>query len=114
MKLEARKYLHDIERAATLIEQFVAGKGPADYAEDAMLRSAVERQFEVIGEAVGQLARADESIVERIGDYQQIIAFRNILIHGYADVDDRLVWSVVETRLQRLIAEVRGLLASGE
>lgn len=38
MKLEARKYLHDIERAAMLIEEFVAGKDPADYAEDAMLR----------------------------------------------------------------------------
>lgn len=49
----------------------------------------------------------------RISDYQRIIAFRNILIHGYADVDDRLVWNVVETRLPSLIAEVRGLLASG-
>lgn len=78
MRLEARKYLHDIERAATLIQEFVAGKAPADYAEDAMLRSAVQRQFEVIGEAVGQLARADESTVQRIGDYRQIIAFRNI------------------------------------
>ena len=114
MKLEARKYLHDIERAATLIEVFVADKGAADYAEDAMLRSAVERQFEIIGEAVGQLARADESTVKRIRDYQQIIAFRNILIHGYADVDDRLVWNVIETRLNSLITEVRGLLASGE
>ena len=114
MKLEARKYLHDIERAATLIEEFVAGKGASDYAGDAMLRSAVERQFEIIGEAVGQLARADESTAEQIGDYQQIIAFRNILIHGYADVDDRLVWNVIETRLRSLIAEVRGLLASGE
>ena len=114
MKLEARKYLHDIERAATLIEVFVAGKAAVDYAENAMLRSAVERQFEIIGEAVGQLARTDESAVERISDYQRIIAFRNILIHGYADVDDRLVWNVVETRLPNLIAEVRGLLASGE
>ena len=114
MKLEARKYLHDIERAATLIEEFVAGKAAADYAEDAMLRSAVERQFEVIGEAVGQLAKTDESVVERISDFQRIIAFRNILIHGYADVDDRLVWNVVETRLPSLFAEVQKLLASGE
>ncbi len=79
-----------------------------------MLRSAVERQFEIIGEAVGQLARTDETTVERISDYQRIIAFRNILIHGYASVDDRLVWNVVETRLSSLIAEVRHLLAGGE
>ena len=48
-----------------------------------MARSAVERQFEIIGEALGQLARLDPAMAERITDFRRVIAFRNILVHGY-------------------------------
>ena len=110
MKLEARKYVYDIQRAAGLLREFTDGKTLADYERDAMLRSAVERQFEVIGEAMAQLARCDEPLADRISQYQRIIAFRNVLIHGYADVDDRLVWDVVETSLPTLVREVDALV----
>ncbi len=59
-----------------------------------MLRAAVEREFEIIGEALAQLSKLDAALVARISDYRRIIAFRNILIHGYADVDDQLVWDL--------------------
>ena len=75
-----------------------------------MLRSAVERQFEIIGEAMTQLARTDELVVDQISQYQRVIAFRNVLIHGYADVDDRLVWDVVKANLPTLKREVDALL----
>jgi uncharacterized protein with HEPN domain len=75
-----------------------------------MLRAAVERQFEIIGEALAQLASCDAAEAARISEHRRIIAFRNILIHGYADVDDRLVWDIVETRLPLLRREVDGLL----
>jgi uncharacterized protein with HEPN domain len=110
MKLEAQKYLYDIQRAAGLLREFTDGKMFADYEGDALLRSAVERQFEVIGEAMAQLARTDEPLADRISQYQRIIAFRNVLIHGYADVDDRLVWDVINTNLPRLIREVDAIL----
>ena len=110
MKLEARKYLYDIQSAASLLREFTDGKTLADYEGDAMLRSAVERQFEVIGEAMAQLARTDEPLAGRISQYQRIIAFRNVLIHGYADVDNRLVWDVLETRLSVLRREIDELL----
>ena len=74
-----------------------------------MLRAAVERQFEVIGEALAQLARLDRPLADRISGHRRIIAFRNVLIHGYADVDDRLVWGVVETNLPTLAREVEAL-----
>ena len=110
MRLEARKYLFDIRSAADLLAEFLAGKTFADYQRDAMLRAAVERQFEIIGEAVSQLARLDEELAAHITNYRRVIAFRNILIHGYSDVDDGLVWDVVETNLPLLRHEVERLL----
>jgi uncharacterized protein with HEPN domain len=59
MRLEAKKYLYDMKQAADLLSQFTGGKGFADYVTDNMLRAAVEREFEIIGEAVGQLATRD-------------------------------------------------------
>ncbi len=113
MRLEARKYLYDMQRAAGLLREFTGGKTLADYEGDAMLRSAVERQFEIIGEAMTNLAKVDEAAVGRISHYARVIAFRNILIHGYADVDDRLVWDVIETDLPTLGREVDVLLEEG-
>ncbi len=54
MQLEVRKYLYDIQQAAGLLDEFVTGKTFADYQRDAMLRAAVERKFEIIGEAMTQ------------------------------------------------------------
>ncbi|MEX0682822.1 MAG: HepT-like ribonuclease domain-containing protein [Dehalococcoidia bacterium] len=111
MRLEAKKYLYDVQQAEALIADFTEGKVFDDYERDALLRSAVERQFEIIGEALAQLARLDDALAARVTEYQRIIAFRNILIHGYADVDNRVVWDVVESKLPRLHLEVEELLA---
>ena len=110
MKLESRKYVDDMQRAARLLTEFAGDKSLADYREDAMLRAAVERQFGIIGEAMAGLARRDEGTAARISGYRRIIAFRNVLIHGYADVDDRLVWDIVETYLPTLATELEALL----
>jgi len=91
MRLESKKYLYDVRIAAALIRQFASGKSLTDFEADAMLRSAVERQLEIIGEALSQLAQSDLTTAAKISEYRRIIAFRNILIHGYANVDYRLV-----------------------
>lgn len=110
MRLEAQKYLYDIRQAADLLAEFTAGKQLTDYTREPMTRAAVERQFEIIGEALAQLARLDVQLAARISDYRRVIAFRNILIHGYADVDDQLVWGLLEAKLPTLRAEVQALL----
>ena len=112
MRLEAKKYLLDIQQAAALASEFVAGRTFADYQATAMLRAAVERQCEIIGEALAKLAKIDEPVAARISEYRRIIAFRNILIHGYAELDHRLVWDVVTTKVPVLTEEVSELLAS--
>jgi uncharacterized protein with HEPN domain len=111
MQHEAKKYLEDIAQAAELIAQFTAGKTLADYMADPMLRAAVERKFEIIGEALVQLSKREAAVVARIGEYQRIIAFRNVLIHGYNNVDNVLVWGVVESKLAALRRDVAALLS---
>ncbi|MFP5578365.1 MAG: DUF86 domain-containing protein [Acidimicrobiia bacterium] len=102
--------LWDARRAAGLIRDFVEGRSWSDYLEDPMLRSAVERQFEIIGESLNRLARLDPSVAEQIDDLPRIVAFRNVLIHGYATIDDRIVWEVATERLAPLTELLTGLL----
>ena len=90
MRLEARKYLYDIQEAAKLAAQFTDGKDFAEYQRNPMLRFAVERAFAVIGEALAQLARVDSALAAKITDFRNIVAFRNILVHAYAQVDGPL------------------------
>lgn len=112
MRLEAQKYLHDIQVAAGRIARFCKDKTFAQYLADEMLRSAVERQFGIIGEALSRLAKDDQDVAAGIPDYGKIIAFRNILIHGYATVDDRIVWGVIENHLATLQAAVQRLISA--
>ena len=113
MPREPKAYLHDMRQAAALIAEFTDGLDFDAYAADAKVRSAVERQFEIIGEALGQLAKLDPAAAGRISEHRRIIAFRNILVHGYAGVDDLLVWDMVVTRLAGLQREVDELLGAG-
>ena len=106
MELAAKKLLYDIDQAIGLIISFVRGKRFEDYANDPLLRSAVERQFEIIGEALNRLVKVDPESASRISGYQRIIAFRNVLAHGYDVVSDEIVWDIVQDRLVVLRQEV--------
>jgi uncharacterized protein with HEPN domain len=74
------------------------------------VQAAVERKFEVIGEALSQLARLDAQLAERVPDLPQIVAFRNQLIHGYATVNPSTVWNIAQNVLPGLLASVQQLL----
>jgi uncharacterized protein with HEPN domain len=106
MELEIKKSIYDINQAIELILEFTTGKALEDYATNALLRSAVERQFEIIGEALNRLKRMDEEIAEKITDHRRIIGFRNILAHGYDVVSNELVWDIVQNRLTILRQEI--------
>ena len=110
MRLEARKYLFDIRKAAELLARFSADKTFDEYTRDPLLKSAVERQFEIIGEALGQVLKVQPALADRVSQCRRIIAFRNILIHGYASISDDVVWDVLKHDLPVLRQEVEGLL----
>ena len=72
MPREPKAYLHDMRQAAALIADFTEGLDFDAYAADAMVRAAVERQFEIIGEALGQLAKLDPEMAGRISEHRRI------------------------------------------
>ena len=111
MRPEGKKYLYDIRKAGELLAEFAAGKTFADYAADALLRSAVERQFEIIGEALSQAIKLEPDLADSISEARRIISFRNILIHGYAAVSNEVVWDVLQKDLPTLRRQVDELLS---
>ncbi|QWF22979.1 DUF86 domain-containing protein [Nocardioides sp. LMS-CY] len=77
-----------------------------------MLRSAVERTIQIVEDALNRLSRVDPEIAAIIPDLPRIVAFRNVLAHGYAIIDDELVWEVAATRAAPLAEMLKRLLAS--
>src|SRR5262245_9549946 len=112
MPRDPRMLLEDVRRAADLVLQFTAGRTRENYTNDLMLRSAVERQFEIIGEALNRLAKGDASLAAQVSHCRQIISFRNVLIHGYDVIDDAVVWDTVQKDLPVLKQQVETLLAT--
>ena len=111
MLRDVRAYLWDARVAVDSIREFTRGRSQEQYRHDAMLRSAVERQFEILGEALNQLRRLAPAVAERIPELGEIVDFRNLLIHGYATIDHDTVWRTVENDLDRLRDQLGGLLS---
>ena len=114
MHPKSLKLLEDIRAAVAFITTATQDKSESDYLGDMVLRFAVERNFEIIGEALGRLAKLDAATAARISNYSRIIAFRNVLIHAYDQIDHRLVWLVIQSDLPTLLGEVLSLMREEE
>lgn len=79
---EAKAALFDMIQACDLIIEFTANKDLAAYREDAYCKSAVERQFQIVGEALNRLAKKHPDVADQIPSCRTIINFRNILVRG--------------------------------
>lgn len=110
MTAATKKLLLDVSEAGESILQHTAGRTLTEYSDDRFLRRGVEREFEIIGEALNRLTRLDAPTSGRISELRRIVDFRNRIIHGYDSVDDAVVWGIIEGYLPRLVAEVSALL----
>lgn len=110
MRLEIRKCLQDVLAAAQDIESYLSELGYEQYASSSMTQAAVERKFEIIGEALNRIVRLDEAVVSELHQYKRIIGFRNVIAHGYDSVDSELVWDAVKNHLPQLKIQVEQLL----
>lgn len=110
MNERTKRRLHDALTACRAIRQFVAGRSFEEYEQSLMLRSAGERQLEIIGEALGQTRRADEQLEQRVPEVPRIVALRNRVIHGYDTVDNEIIWDIVQTKVPALTEQLQVLL----
>ena len=107
---DPRKFLFDIIVSANDIEIFVAEMTIDEYSSNSQVKAAVERKFEIIGEALNRIKRVSPDLLSEISDYNKIITFRNILAHGYDVVSDPIVWDIIQTNLSQLLRETNSLL----
>jgi uncharacterized protein with HEPN domain len=103
-------YLWDMQDAGRAILEFTAGKSAEDFASSLLVRSAVERQFSIIGEALAQAKHHFPEQVSQIADVSRIIAFRSQLIHNYHDTDPHRMWQIITDDLPPLMSQVQALL----
>ena len=111
---DQRGYLWDVLGAADAIIEFTGGLDHEAYAASSITHSAVERKFEIIGEALNLLNRVDPEIAAKIPERFKIIAFRNLLAHGYAVVEHERVWDIAHKELLTLRTAVVDILAELE
>jgi len=110
MNAQTKKLLHDITDAGRSILARCSGHTFANYEADRWFRRTVEREFELIAEALSRLNRTDPATAAAISEWPRIVAFRNRIIHTYDAVDDATVWGIVESHLPRLLAEVEAVV----
>jgi uncharacterized protein with HEPN domain len=112
MDERTEKLLYDVKMAVDAIRTFCQGKTREAYSSDLLLRSAVERQYEIIGEALTKLRKQDPSLLTHISESEKIIGFRNVLAHAYDVIDDQISWSIIEEKLPILKKEIESLLSN--
>ena len=110
MNAHTKKLLFDVVEAGRSIQVRCAGRSFGEYEADRWFRRTVEREFEIIAEALNRLSQSDPDAAASISALPRIVAFRNRLIHAYDAVDDATVWGVVESHLPVLLNEIDELV----
>jgi uncharacterized protein with HEPN domain len=104
-------YLELALRALLRVPRFMRGRTLEDYLADEMCQAAVERQLEVAGDALGQLRKLAPAVFARVPDGPLIVAFGNVLAHGYATLDHERVYDAATRKVEALTEALEALLA---
>jgi len=109
MQREIKKYLFDVESCIENIQTFVGEpKIFASFEQNIMLQQAVERNLEIIGEAVNSILKIDPDI--KITGARRMVDTRNKIIHGYDEIQPVQIWNIIINHLPLLKQEVQTLL----
>jgi uncharacterized protein with HEPN domain len=107
MTHNSKACLHDAVSACQLIIKFTKEISLLEYQKNLMVKSAVERQFEILGEALNRIKKLDLELLNDISDWQRIIAFRNVIAHAYDVIDDEIVFLVINKQIPVLLEGLR-------
>ena len=109
MQHNIKKYLFDIKVSIESIHDYLGNERDFNkYLENKLLRRAIERELEIIGEATNKILKIDENI--EISDSRRIVDLRNWIIHGYDKVDDIIVWGIISKDIPNLEKQIKKLL----
>ena len=102
------KLLLDIRISCEEIIEFCASKDLESLRSNRMLQLALEREFEIIGEALLRMERLSlESLESKIPEYRKIIGFRNLVAHGYDEIDDNILWDLASNHIPDLLNKIQ-------
>ncbi len=104
-------WLWDMLQACKHVEAFVDSKSFDDYESDLLLRSAVERQIEIIGEAARHVSTNFQNAHSEIA-WRPVMAQRHVLAHDYGEINHALVWRVATSHVPELIGLLIPLIPS--
>lgn len=110
MQPDIRRFLFDIRLACEALIEFTRDRSLDNYQDDLLLRSGVERQIEIIGEALNQASKIDPTLAEEINGFRQIVNLRNVIIHGYATIENETIWGILQNDLPVLHEQIWRLL----
>ncbi len=109
MKREIKKHLYDIKISIESIYEFLGDKRDfIEYQNNKLLRRAIEREIEIIGEAMNRALIEDPDL--EIENARKIVDTRNWVIHGYDKVDDVIIWGIISKHLPKLKKEIEAYL----
>ena len=106
MRPEAKGALRDALRAAQDIQRYVAGIEFYDYERDDILQAAVERKFEIAGEALNRVRRKDPDAFLLVQEHEGVIDLRNVIAHRYDVIDQSQIWHIIQSAVPELIAKL--------
>ncbi len=107
---DPQKYLHDMLECSEFLIQAVASRQRSELDEDRLFRSGVERELQIIGEALFKLNKEHPLVAANVPEYERIIVFRHILVHDYDRISRDIVWMVLQSRLPLLRDALKQLL----
>ena len=110
MPRDPEKYLVDILDSCDFLLQFKKGRSLSDLKDERGFRSAVERELQIIGEAMMNLEKISPEMAREISECSRIIRFRHVLVHGYDSLNPEIIWNVLDAKLQVLKKEAELLL----
>lgn len=111
METKVKKWLFDALEAGKNIQSFCLHKSFNDYQKSVLLQSAVERQFEILGEALRRIRDQNQETYQQIPNARHAISFRNMLAHEYGHIDNSIVWSIIQDDLPEILLSVSKLLS---
>lgn len=107
------KWLYDVKQSTDEIDNYFAGKEKnfSEYQKNIILKRAVERNLEIIGEAVKRILQKDSTYENKIRSAKNIIGLRNQIIHAYDSISDENIWAILINHLPKLKEDVAKMFA---